>query len=133
MTGSSKGKTLCTTERACANGSYRILNIQARPPLCSAAFVKTYREFITLPSANAAFHQLFVDLGDKDQLPALFHCTTGNDRTGWASAALLTLLGIPEDEVYKDYLQRSFPPISISSIASLRRAANRRYHKIHLA
>jgi protein-tyrosine phosphatase len=71
----------------------------------SAEFVKTYREFITLPSANAAFRQLFVDLGDKDQLPALYHCTTGKDRTGWASAALLTLLGVPKDKVYEDYLK----------------------------
>jgi protein-tyrosine phosphatase len=71
----------------------------------AAAFVKTYREFITLPSANAAFRRLFLDLGDKDQLPALYHCTTGKDRTGWASAALLTLLGVPEDQVFKDYLQ----------------------------
>jgi protein-tyrosine phosphatase len=71
----------------------------------SAEFVKTYREFITLPSANAAFRQLFVDLGDNNQLPALYHCTTGKDRTGWASAALLTLLGVPEDKVYEDYLK----------------------------
>jgi protein-tyrosine phosphatase len=71
----------------------------------SAEFVKTYREFITLPSANAAFRRLFVDLGDKDQLPALYHCTTGKDRTGWAAAALLTLLGVPRDKVYEDYLK----------------------------
>jgi len=71
----------------------------------SAEFVKTYREFITLPSANAAFRRLFVDLGDEHQTPALYHCTTGKDRTGWASAALLTLLGVPEDKVYEDYLK----------------------------
>ncbi|MGB8986646.1 MAG: tyrosine-protein phosphatase [Candidatus Sulfotelmatobacter sp.] len=71
----------------------------------TAAFVKTYREFITLPSANAAFRQLFVELGEKSQLPSLYHCTTGKDRTGWASAALLTLLGVPEDKVYEDYLR----------------------------
>jgi protein-tyrosine phosphatase len=71
----------------------------------TAAFVKTYREFITLPSANTAFRQLFVELGEKSQLPSLYHCTTGKDRTGWASAALLTLLGVPEDKVYEDYLR----------------------------
>jgi protein-tyrosine phosphatase len=71
----------------------------------NAAFVALYREFITLPSANAAFRKLSVDMGRKDQLPALYHCTTGKDRTGWASAALLTLLGVPEDNVYEDYLR----------------------------
>jgi protein-tyrosine phosphatase len=71
----------------------------------SAEFVKAYREFITLPSANAAFRQLFIDLGDERQLPALFHCTTGKDRAGWAAAALLAVLGVPEDKVYEDYLR----------------------------
>ena len=71
----------------------------------SAAFVKTYRELITLPSSKAAFRQLFVEMGEKKQLPALYHCTTGKDRTGWVSAALLTLLGVPEDKVYEDYLR----------------------------
>ena len=71
----------------------------------SAEFVSAYREFITLPSANAAFRQLFLELSDKEQLPSLYHCTTGKDRTGWASAALLTLLGVPLDKVYEDYLR----------------------------
>lgn len=71
----------------------------------AAAMTTTYREFITLPSANAGFRQLFLDLGEPDQLPSLFHCTTGKDRTGWAAAALLTLLGVPKDEAFEDYLR----------------------------
>jgi protein-tyrosine phosphatase len=71
----------------------------------NAAFVALYREFITLPSANAAFRKLFVEMSDKNQLPALYHCTTGKDRTGWVSAALLTLLGVPKATVYEDYLR----------------------------
>ncbi|MFF2524909.1 tyrosine-protein phosphatase [Streptomyces liangshanensis] len=35
---------------------------------------------------------------------ALIHCSAGKDRTGWASAALLTALGVPRDTVYADYL-----------------------------
>lgn len=31
----------------------------------AAEFVKTYREFITLPSANAAFRQLFLAMSKK--------------------------------------------------------------------
>ena len=71
----------------------------------AAAMIKSYRDVIALQSANAAFRQLFLDLDQPDQLPSLFHCTTGKDRTGWAAAALLTLLGVPEDEVYKDFLR----------------------------
>jgi protein-tyrosine phosphatase len=71
----------------------------------AAKFVDAYRQFITLPSAKAAFRQLFIQLGEKNQLPSLFHCTTGKDRTGWAAAALLTLLGVPEEKVNEDYLR----------------------------
>ncbi len=68
-------------------------------------FKVAYRQFISLPSAQKAFRELFLSLGDKNQLPALFHCTTGKDRTGWAAAALLTLLGVPIETVKKDYLR----------------------------
>ena len=34
----------------------------------------------------------------------MFHCTTGKDRTGWAAAATLLLLGVPYDDVMKDFL-----------------------------
>ncbi len=68
-------------------------------------FKVAYRQFISLPSAKTAFRELFLSLADKNQLPALFHCTTGKDRTGWAAAALLTLIGVPMEAVIKDYLR----------------------------
>jgi protein-tyrosine phosphatase len=70
-----------------------------------AMLQKTYREFISLPSANAAFSKLFISLSDQSKLPALFHCTTGKDRTGWTAAALLTLLGMSEETVMEYYLR----------------------------
>ncbi|WP_374609766.1 tyrosine-protein phosphatase, partial [Gordonia sp. (in: high G+C Gram-positive bacteria)] len=71
---------------------------KAREMICG-----TYREMITLPSATASYTQLFRGLID-GSTPALMHCTTGKDRTGWAAASLLTLLGVPKDDVYRDYL-----------------------------
>jgi len=70
-----------------------------------ALFIKVYKDMVTLPSANQSYHQLFVELGSSSDVPALFHCTTGKDRTGWAAAALLTLLGVPEQQVYEDFLR----------------------------
>jgi len=70
-----------------------------------AAFEAAYREFVSLPSAQREFGKLFLSLGDRAQVPALFHCTTGKDRTGWAAAAFLTLMGVPQDKVYEDYLR----------------------------
>jgi protein-tyrosine phosphatase len=69
-----------------------------------ALFTKAYREFVSLPSALAGYRVLFTELADQRNLPALFHCTTGKDRTGWAAAALLTLCGVPEADVFDDYV-----------------------------
>ena len=64
----------------------------------------TYREMITLPSATAAYSEFYRGLLGDAPSPILFHCTTGKDRTGWAAAAFLTLVGVGEDDVYRDYL-----------------------------
>lgn len=36
--------------------------------------------------------------------PVLFHCTAGKDRTGFAAAITLRMLGVPQDAVMNDYL-----------------------------
>ena len=63
-----------------------------------------YREIVSLSSARAGYHRLFSDLTREEHRPALFHCTTGKDRTGWAAAALLLLLGVADDLVMREYL-----------------------------
>ncbi|MDU0342546.1 tyrosine-protein phosphatase [Bosea rubneri] len=70
-----------------------------------AMFEQAYRDFVSLPSAKRAYRQLFLSLGESGKLPSLFHCTTGKDRTGWAAAALLALLGVPRDKVMEDFLR----------------------------
>ncbi len=67
-------------------------------------FLDVYRNLVTLPSARTSYRVMFTDLAAADALPALVHCTTGKDRTGWATAALLLLLGVDEDDVFGDYL-----------------------------
>jgi protein-tyrosine phosphatase len=66
---------------------------------------KTYRDFVSLPSARAAYRRLFIALSEPSNLPAVFHCTAGKDRTGWAAAALLSILGVPRNVVVADYLR----------------------------
>jgi protein-tyrosine phosphatase len=70
-----------------------------------AMFVDGYREFVSLPSAKKAYRALFLSLADEANAPGVFHCTTGKDRTGWAAAALLTLLGVPKDTVVEDFVR----------------------------
>jgi protein-tyrosine phosphatase len=63
-----------------------------------------YRDMVSLPSALAAYGQLYSSLAEQSQRPALYHCTAGKDRTGWATAALLMLLGVPDEVVMEEYL-----------------------------
>jgi protein-tyrosine phosphatase len=51
------------------------------------------------PEYAAIFHRLAAG-----REPLLIHCTAGKDRTGVASAILLSALGVPRETVVKDYL-----------------------------
>lgn len=69
-----------------------------------AFWAEKYREFVLLPSARAGYGRLFAGLAEVANRPAVVHCTTGKDRTGWAAAALLLLLGVPEGVVVDEYM-----------------------------
>jgi protein-tyrosine phosphatase len=97
-----------------SNTAARLHPLIANPPEANkvlgggkaeALFIEAYKEFVTLQSAKTSYHDLFASLSDPTSGPALFHCTTGKDRTGWAAAALLTLLRVPEQQVYADFLR----------------------------
>lgn len=40
----------------------------------------------------------------EDQLPVMFHCTAGKDRTGVIAALLLKYFGASDEDIYDDYL-----------------------------
>ena len=69
-----------------------------------AMFEAGYRQIVGLPSALTAYRRFFTVISEPAHRPAVFHCTTGKDRTGWAAAAMLLLLGVARDDVYADYL-----------------------------
>ncbi|HSH65097.1 MAG TPA: tyrosine-protein phosphatase [Bacteroidia bacterium] len=64
-----------------------------------------YCDLVTLPSSKAALKQLYTTLALAGSTPAILHCSSGKDRTGWATAALLTLLGVPKETVINDFLR----------------------------
>mgnify|MGYP001815820149 FL=1 len=67
-------------------------------------YVATYHDLVRLPSARAGYGRFLHTLADPDARPALVHCTTGKDRTGWAVALLLLFLGVPVADVMDEYL-----------------------------
>ncbi len=44
------------------------------------------------------------ELAKQDACPALFHCSAGKDRAGWAGSVVLLSLGVPEEQVIEQYL-----------------------------
>ena len=67
-------------------------------------FEQGYRQIVGVSSALRAYHLFFTDLADESHRPALFHCTTGKDRTGWAAAVILSLFGVSREDVMREYL-----------------------------
>ncbi|MFY9326966.1 MAG: tyrosine-protein phosphatase [Georgfuchsia sp.] len=48
---------------------------------------------------------LFSALVDEHQMPLVFHCSAGKDRTGILSAIILLALGVSREAVFEDYLK----------------------------
>lgn len=69
-----------------------------------SVFERGYRALVHLRSALAAYGALFAGLAGDGGRPGLMHCAVGKDRTGWAAAALLLFLGVPEDLVTEEFL-----------------------------
>jgi protein-tyrosine phosphatase len=63
------------------------------------------RVMVDSPGARSAYRGLVAAVADPGDRPLVFHCTAGKDRTGWASASILTALGVPEQAVLDDYLR----------------------------
>ncbi|WP_019873413.1 tyrosine-protein phosphatase [Sporichthya polymorpha] len=63
---------------------------------------RTYREIVeALP--RVALAEVAHRLGEREQVPALIHCTGGQDRTGVLVAVLLLVLGASREAVLEDY------------------------------
>jgi protein-tyrosine phosphatase len=57
------------------------------------------------------FRQFVHTVLDADGTPVLWHCTAGKDRTGFAAAILLRILGVPQDTVVADYMASRQPAL----------------------
>jgi protein-tyrosine phosphatase len=82
---------------------HAVADSSVNPFLIVQLMTENYRDYPR--RCTPGFHTLFSALSDDDHRPLVFHCTAGKDRTGFASALLLTLLGVPWETVMEDYLR----------------------------
>lgn len=55
--------------------------------------------------------ELFAVLGDEANYPIVFHCSIGTDRTGMVAFLINGLLGVSEEDLYRDFLFSNFGEI----------------------
>jgi protein-tyrosine phosphatase len=82
---------------------------------------RLYRTSI-IDEGAAALGGLLKLVADPANLPLVYHCTGGKDRTGVISALLLSICGVPEETIIRDY---SLTNLSIEKFLSDIRAAFR--------
>lgn len=70
-----------------------------------AAMAGIYRWFVSGESAREGFATAVRLAARATNLPLLFHCSAGKDRTGWLAVILLTALGVDEAAIRADYLR----------------------------
>ncbi|MHC5228124.1 tyrosine-protein phosphatase [Enterococcus sp. LJL99] len=71
--------------------------------LMQQQMVGQMNELVVSAEAKEAYKN-FLKIILAEEVPILFHCQGGKDRTGWAAAILLGLLGVDKTTIYEDYL-----------------------------
>jgi protein-tyrosine phosphatase len=89
----------------------RSLIQSAQPDEMEALFGNGRAEAMMADSAAELVHErsdvyteFMAELAGPEALPALFHCSAGKDRAGWAGSLVLLALGVDEDQVVEQYL-----------------------------
>jgi len=63
-----------------------------------------YPFMVDFVGADYAFGDLMRAIAANDSGATMFHCSAGKDRTGWGTAILLSLLGVPRATIEADFM-----------------------------
>ncbi len=97
-----------------AGSTYRQIHIYEREPLRKYILLALFRRH-ALPRALGNNYLHLVDtraqtfgtalrwLTDRQNLPLVYHCSAGKDRTGIVAALVLAILGVSEETIIADY------------------------------
>ncbi|MDL2228032.1 tyrosine-protein phosphatase [Bacteroidales bacterium OttesenSCG-928-K03] len=66
--------------------------------------INMYSEFISDPKCLNSYRQFFELIQNEDNLPLIYHCTAGKDRTGVATALIYAALGVDIESILNDYM-----------------------------
>ena len=66
--------------------------------------IDIYTLLVSYPECVKCFRDFFTLLQNENNTPLLFHCSAGKDRTGLATAFILTALGVDESTILENYM-----------------------------
>lgn len=85
-------------------GSGSFQTMPRTPDEAVTAMIDAEKGMVSGEGGKKAYTQVFEGIERDRNRSVLFHCTAGKDRTGWANASLLSVLGVPSETVMADYL-----------------------------
>ncbi|MEV0215574.1 tyrosine-protein phosphatase [Micromonospora sp. NPDC050695] len=82
----------------------------------AGAMAEIYRWFVTGESARVGFAEAVRLASRPENLPLVYHCSAGKDRTGWLTVILLTALGVDEATIRTEYLRNNALTASLRAV-----------------
>ncbi|GAA3965208.1 tyrosine-protein phosphatase [Gordonia caeni] len=64
-----------------------------------------YPFMVSYRGADFAFRDLLTAIARNTDGGTVFHCSAGKDRTGWGTAVLLSILGVPRQTIETDFMK----------------------------
>ncbi|MCL2285223.1 MAG: tyrosine-protein phosphatase [Firmicutes bacterium] len=72
---------------------------------CHTCLLDINKTFVTFEPARNSFANFIIACANNNHGATLFYCRAGKDRTGFAAALLLKLLGVSDADIMADYLK----------------------------
>jgi protein-tyrosine phosphatase len=98
------GAAAAPQERVQDVGENQLAPAAPAPTEPDPVFIATYRSYTSNPESRKQYAASFRLLANPGALPLLGNDSAGGGRVGWTTALLLTLLGVPREVVYAEYL-----------------------------
>jgi protein-tyrosine phosphatase len=71
-----------------------------------------WRQEDMMKQSKEMIHTIFSFFAQEENYPIYLHCNIGTDRTGLITYLLGTLIGIPQEDLFRDYLFSNFGNIN---------------------
>ena len=98
------GGDLAAVYELIASGDHERQRRELGDGRAASLMVEINRGFVSDTRQREAFGAALRVACSAGRMPLLYHCSGGKDRTGWMTAIVLTVLGVPREVVLRDYL-----------------------------